>query len=99
MGARLSTVYFEKETGRPNLRFLTLQTLLIAGVYAHTYLFSLWYIRDNGMLPNLRPAGFPFSDTVLYKRFNLPKEKLVGQIVEVRDPFTPNRIVLRRVIA
>ena len=95
----MSNLYFDTHTGSPNLRLITLSTFIITGFYINAFLLSFGYVRDDSMSPLLRPAGIPFSDTVFYRKFMGPKEKLQDKIVAVRDPFKENHIVFRRVIA
>ena len=51
------------------------------------------------MSPFLRPAGFPFSDRVMYKNFIGNHENLKSSIVAMRNPFEPKQILYRRIIA
>lgn len=92
-------MYFDPVSGKPNLRVLTLQTLIFIGFYANAYLFSVGQARDDSMIPYMRKAGFPFSDTIFYRKFTQPNEKLQNKIVAVKDPFKLNHIVFRRVVA
>ena len=100
MGLSLSHLYFDSLTGKPNLRFLTLTTSIVAFLYAQAFLFSVATVRDNSMVPYMRKAGgWLFCDTVLYKKFSQPNERLQNKIVAVQDPFKLNHVVFRRVIA
>jgi hypothetical protein len=51
------------------------------------------------MNPLLIQSNFLFRDIVWYSKYLLPKEKLRGKIVAVRDPYNSSNIVFRRVIA
>ena len=51
------------------------------------------------MSPYMRKAGLPFSDTILYKKYTLPKEKLQNTIVAMHNPFKHTDIIFRRIIA
>jgi inner membrane protease subunit 2 len=100
MGLKLSTLYFEPQTGRPNLRFLTLKTALILGLYLNAYFFTVGTVRDNSMSPFLWKAGAThFSDLVLYGKVLSPTDRLKDRIVALKNPFEPKEVVFRRVIA
>jgi hypothetical protein len=48
----------------------------------------------------MRKAGsYFFSDTIFYRKFNQPNERLQNKIVAVKDPFKLNHVVFRRVVA
>lgn len=77
MGATVSHLYFDHVTGKPNLRFLTVTTSIVAFLYAQAFLFSLASVRDDSMVPYMRKAGGRvFCDTVLYRKFSQPNERL-----------------------
>ena len=100
MGQSISHLYFVQTTGKPNLRFLTITTLVFVGFYAQAFLFSLGVVRDDSMLPYMRKAGgYLFSDTIFYRKFTQPNERLQNKIVAVKDPFKLNHVVFRRVVA
>ena len=74
-------------------------TSIVVFLYFTTYSFSIGQVKDNSMLPFLRKAGFPFSDTVFYFKFSDPKGPLRNTMVALMDTFTPGNVVFRRVIA
>lgn len=88
MGQKLSNIYFDPSNGKANLRWITTSTIIMVGLYLNTYIISLGYVKDNSMIPFMKTAGFPFSDTVAYWKFTNPKEKLQNKIVAIKDPFS-----------
>lgn len=66
MGSTISSLYFHVPTGKPNLRFLTLTTLIIAGIYFFTFNMQFARVKDSSMAPFLMKAGFPVWDVVSY---------------------------------
>jgi len=99
MGQSVSQLYFHPETGKANLRFLSITTGIILTIYLKAFSFTIGQVKDDSMMPFMRRAGFPFSDTVFYFKHVPPKQKLRGSIVAVRDPFQQGHVVFRRVIA
>jgi|Laugresu1bdmlbsd_1035121.scaffolds.fasta_scaffold197683_1 hypothetical protein len=69
-------MYFDKESGRPHLRVITLSTMIFVGLYLNAFICSVATIRDDSMEPILRKAGLPFSDRVMYRKFMDPNEKV-----------------------
>ena len=65
-------MYFDRETGRPHLRVITLSTMVFACLYLNAYTCSITMVKDDSMHPVLRKAGYPFSDSVLYRKFMSP---------------------------
>ena len=92
-------MYFEKETGRPHLRVITLSTAIILSMYLNAFTCSVARVNDDSMEPLLKKSLFPFSDLVFYRKFVNPGEKLHNKIVAIRDPASRDKIVFRRVIA
>ncbi|TNV74673.1 hypothetical protein FGO68_gene12116 [Halteria grandinella] len=97
MGQYLSHTFFHPQTGHPNLKVLTFNTIILLGIYANQRLFSISLIKDDSMSPYLLNSTF-LSDLVWYHKYSPPTEKLRNKIVAVRDPFGKG-IIFRRVIA
>ena len=89
--------YFHKD-GRPNLRFLTAQSLVLAAFYLHAEHVSLKKVQDNSMSPYFQTAVKPtagflqnlyntlfYTDIVLYKHFphNQKSSELKGKIIAI----------------
>lgn len=51
------------------------------------------------MTPLIRPAGLPFSDVVMFKKFTPPKANLREKVVAYMNPANPTDIKFSRVIA
>ena len=99
MGQAVSSMYFLPQTGKANLRSLTLTTSAILLVYLNSFSFTVSSVKDDSMSPFFRKAGFLFSDVVFYFKHVPAKSELRGHIVAIQDPFKPGHVVFRRVIA
>ena len=95
----MSNLYFDRETGRPHLRVITLSTAIIISIYLNAFTCSIAGVHDDSMEPLLKNSRFPFPDLVLYRKFVNPGEKLHNRIVAIRDPNKIDKVVFRRVIA
>ena len=87
--------FYFHPNGKPNLRFLTAQTTIMALLLINADIFSIHRIKDESMKPY-----FDKNAIVLYKHIGYSQRtsKLKNAIVAIQDPTDDGKIIMRRVI-